>query len=112
MVKSNIQSSNITNLCSELGFEKKYSDRDTKILTKAIADFRTSFINKGHHLPYSAPDSPEAQLFALEFCQENNRGEALWPTTSNSPWPSWSSDRSKCVASISIYPLELIFIES
>lgn len=32
-----------------------------------------------------------------QFCEENNRGETLWPSTPDNSWPSWSSDRPKFV---------------
>ncbi|KAE9372633.1 hypothetical protein N431DRAFT_466874 [Stipitochalara longipes BDJ] len=97
----NIQTKNITTLCSELGFSKDLAGgRDPTILKAATIEFRKSFIQKGHHLPISTSVSPEAQHFALAFCQESNRGATLWPSNSNGSWPCWSSEQPKIFESL------------
>jgi hypothetical protein len=95
---SKIQSKNISTLCSELGFSEDSLGRDPKTFTTAITEFRKSLIEKGNYLPYGASDSPEAQHFALAFCQEEDRGATLWPSVSDSSWPTWSLHRSRYVS--------------
>ena len=92
---SKLQSKNITELCLQLGYSEDFVGRDPKILTSAVTKFRKSFTEKGNDLPYGAPDSPEAQKFARAFCEENNRGQTLWPAGPDVSWPTWPSDQSE-----------------
>jgi hypothetical protein len=92
---SKLQSKNITTLCLELGYSEDFVGRDPKILTTSITKFRKSFTEKGHDLPCGALDSPEAQKFARAFCEEDNRGQTLWPSNPNGSWPTWPSAQSE-----------------
>lgn len=89
-----IQSSNISNLCTQLGFppDGKLHERNPKEFTREVADFRLRFAQQGHPLPFHEPYSIEAEKYAIAFCQEDGRGESLWPPN-NHDWPSWIEDR-------------------
>jgi hypothetical protein len=91
-----IQSSNITKLCTELGFGPEFIGRESKLLTDLVREFRIKFSNLGNAQPDPLrSNSPEAQNFALAFCEEDNRGWSLWPSNITASWPSWEKDRSK-----------------
>lgn len=97
MTQARIQSRNITNLCSELGFGPGIDGRDAKVLTDAVTKFWIEFTKKGNFIGYKAPDSPAARYFATEFCKIDGNAERFWKTIPGSPWPFWRSDKSKYV---------------
>jgi hypothetical protein len=90
-----VQSSNISNLCAQLGFNGEYPGREEKVLTAHTLDFPTESLHQGTPIPLFKADSSEAQELAIKFCSQNQRGQLLWPENKNNAWPSWSSDKSK-----------------
>ena len=95
---SRIQSSNITDLSEKLGFPPNGQevDRDPKDFRQSTTEFRQRFAQQGHPLPLHAPYSPEAEQYALAFCQEDNRALTLWPRN-DFGWPCWETDRTTSV---------------
>jgi hypothetical protein len=95
---SAVQSKNIGKLCAELGFGPEFPGRESKPLTDSIKEFRIKFSDLGNaQPPLFQSNSPEAQNFALVFCEEDNRATSLWPSSTTASWPSWEKDRSKYV---------------
>lgn len=92
-----IQSSNITALCSKLGFGVEFPlpERDPKVFRAAVAEFREEFSQRGNQLPCFTAHSEEGKKFAEFFCTEENRGAKLWPPNNHHAWPTWPKDRSE-----------------
>lgn len=95
MPASLIQSSNATKLCSELGFGGTYPSREEKVLTAHTLKFPTESLSQGTPFPFFKSDSIEAQQLAIQFCNEERRGETLWPDNTHNGWPTWSQERTK-----------------
>ncbi|KAF8859715.1 hypothetical protein BDZ45DRAFT_801399 [Acephala macrosclerotiorum] len=103
---SRIQSSNIANLCTKLGFPPdgeqesgEIESRDPKELKRALSSFRIRFAEQGHPLPFSDPYSPEAEKYALAFCEEDDRAEKYWPPNTYG-WPCWATDKTLILRSL------------
>jgi hypothetical protein len=97
---SRIQSSNIANLCTKLGFPPdgeqesgEIESRDPKEFKRIVASFRVRFAQAGHPLPFSEPYSPEAERYAIAFCEEDDRAETYWPPNAYG-WPCWQTDKT------------------
>lgn len=97
---SRIQSSNLANLCTKLGFPPdgeqesgEIESRDPKEFKRAVSLFRIRFAEQGHPLPFSEPYSPEAEKYALAFCEEDDRAETYWPPNAYG-WPCWATDKT------------------
>jgi hypothetical protein len=91
-----VQSKNIGKLCAELGFGPEFPGRESKSLTDSIKEFRIKFSDLGNpQPPIFSSNSPEAQDFALAYCEEDSRARSLWPSITTASWPSWEKDRSE-----------------
>jgi hypothetical protein len=72
-------------LCSFLGYEKDRPGKNSKDLLKATSAFLKDHESRGMRLPPSSKktDPVEAQLCAIGFLEEEERGEKFWPSTSD-----------------------------
>jgi len=72
-------------LCSFLGNEKDRPGKNSKDLLKATSAFLKDNESRGMRLPPSSKktDPVEAQLCAIGFLEEEERGEKFWPSTSD-----------------------------
>lgn len=90
-----VQSSSVTKVCAELGFSGAYPDRDEKALTAHTHAFPVESLSQGTPFPFFKANSTEAQQLAVQFCNEGDRGQLLWPDTIHNGWPAWSAERAK-----------------
>ncbi|PQE15045.1 hypothetical protein CJF31_00007108 [Rutstroemia sp. NJR-2017a BVV2] len=72
-------------LCSFLGYEKDRPGKNSKDLLRATSAFLKDNESRGLRLPPSSKrtDPVEAQLCAMIFLEEEERGEKFWPSTSD-----------------------------
>lgn len=72
-------------LCSFLGYEKDRPGKNSKDLLRATSAFLKDNESRGMRLPPSSKkiDPVEAQLCAIGFLEEEERGEKFWPPTSD-----------------------------
>lgn len=90
----------IKTLCSDLGFSNELSKSELNKFKRSLQKFRIAFERRGGAIPALSAKGPcaEAEDCALEFCEENNRGEALWPITKESEGQiSWFKNRDQYV---------------
>ncbi|CZR58530.1 uncharacterized protein PAC_08422 [Phialocephala subalpina] len=107
---SPLQSRNITSLSSSLGFGDGFQGRDSKDFRTLIAKFRLHFTSQGHPLPFSNPYSTEAYEFAEAFCEEDEKGQTLWPATTPRRWPCWQVDKELILQSLAhIFSLQAFY---
>lgn len=93
-----VQNNNLHNLQKELGFGEQFPSRDTKSFRQSMENFFRAFEAKNGGLRYLYPKSPEARLCAKEFCEENNRGQKLWPLDNHlypMTIPQWPRDEEQ-----------------
>lgn len=65
-------------LCSFLGYEKGRPDKNRAILLKATSTFLTDQESRGNRIP-PRRNPVEARLCAINFLEEEGRGEKFWP---------------------------------
>ncbi|KAM3068445.1 hypothetical protein ACMFMG_009584 [Clarireedia jacksonii] len=72
-------------LCSFLGYEKDRPGKNSKDLLRATSAFLKDNESRGMRLPPSSKktDPVEAQLCAIGFLEEEERGEKFWPPTTD-----------------------------
>jgi|SRR6266536_991869 len=90
-----VQSGKISTICSELGFSGKYPGREAKILEAEFNNCELDSLSQGSPLPLWKADTREAQDLAVRFCEDNQRGQRLWPDDVQTRWPVWTVDRAK-----------------
>ena len=98
MPATTVQSSNVSKLCSELGFGGTYPGREEKALTAHTLKFPIESLSQSTPFPFFRSDSTEAQQLALQFCNENRRGQLFWPDNTHNNWPAWSLEKTKYVS--------------
>lgn len=94
-----VQDKNIGKLSTELGFDGQLQGRTYKVLKKELDEVSLGVLLHSSPKVFLRGDSHEAQTLAVQFCQENRRGERLWPETAWEACPTWSKDRNKSVLS-------------
>jgi hypothetical protein len=92
-----VQSSKISTVSSELGFSGKHPGREAKIFEAELNNCNLDTLSQGTPFPFWKADTPEAQNLAVHFCEDNHRGQRLWPDDVRKRWLAWTVDRTKYV---------------
>lgn len=70
-------------ICSFLGYEKDNPTKDRRNLLKATSTFLADYESRGSKVYGKKAESIGGRLCAMNFLEEEGRGDRFWPPTSD-----------------------------